>query len=505
MATRSTKSGAEEKCDYTKLPLKSIEIVERPEEGQEHKVVFFNPRDLASFSTDSMVELRQSIRTDELLKPIAVRELKIGKKTIHQLLAGERRYRTLTQILEGNLPCYSSQAVRPEKWRAKSVVISLGTFAHVVKQTGDEVEIELWDDDDKPTGEFRTVPADALDPTLPAKRVHAKVPCKVIQNCSDERAMRIAMTENEHQQPLTTAEEITVVERLMRGEVKQEQVSYMMSKNITWVSQTASFRNQLPKEAFDKLTDGTMMRHVAVNLLSYKAEDREKLFDATVVAEEKETAAKILEHQLNVDAAEDEVEMLEDDALQAEAAGDDKTAKQSRKKAASAGKKAAAAGVKRDKAEAESGRVQQGHVQQAAATEGILPKKAKVLPRADIQKCFVDNVELLLEEDGSVIDPVCEKRVNAELLHLVKATAHAILTGKRDALDVIRSVKVDAGTWALPETESDENELSDGESDEGEFDPDAYDASEDAHEDEAYDDAQSLMDNIEDGVYGDSD
>lgn len=501
MATKSQKNGAE-KCDYTKLPLKSIEIVDRPEIGQEHKVIFFNPRDLASFSDESMVELRQSIRTDELLKPLVVREVKNGRKTVYQLLAGERRYRTLSQILEGNLYCYASKVERPAKWRAQTVVISLGTFAHVVKQIGDNVEIELWDENDKPTGEIRTVDADALDPTLVAKKVHANVPCKIIRNCSDERAMRIAMTENEHQQALTTAEEITVVERLILGGIKQDQVCYMMSKNVTWVSQTASFRNQLPEEAFDKLADGTMMRHVAVNLLSYKAEDRKELFDATIVAEEKETAAKILEHQMDVDAAKDEAEMLEHDAKQAEAVGDDKVAKQSLKKAASADKKAIAFGAKRDKAQADSGKIQQGHVHSASAATDISPKKAKVLPRAEIQKCFVDNVKVLLKDGDDVIDPLCEKIVSNELLNVVMATANAILIGKRDPLDVIRSVKIDAGMWTDPTEEVSDNPCVDGDADsDGEFDPDTYGDSYDPHEDEAGD----LMDSIVDGVYDDDD
>jgi hypothetical protein len=502
MATkkRNTKKGVRITGDgggYPRLPLKSIEIVERPQEGKEDDVLFFNPRDPANFTPESMAELRFSVRTDELLEPLVVRAQVSGcMYSAIQLLAGERRFRTLLQIVKDNVACFSSLAPVPAKWRAKMVVLHLDNFAQVVKQTGDEVEIALWDEHDKPTGETRTVPAEELSPTLPASKVYATVPCKVIQNCTDGRAMRIAMSENEHSQPLTTAEEIAVVERLLRKKLKQEQIAYMLATNITWVSQTASFRHQLPEEAFEKLVDGTMVRHVAVNFLSYRPGDRQKLFDATVKAEEKDTAEKVRQHQLEMDAAEDEADMLSADAKKAAEAGDDKAAKKAARQAAAAGKKAEVSAGKKAKAESQAGKIKQGHVQKGAVEAGVAPKKAKMLPRGDIETCFVTNVDSLLEGGTSVIDAICEKRVMPELLNVVKATALAILNGKRDAVEVIRTVKVAAGTWSLPETDDDD----------GEFDPEAYDPDDDddpdfdPHEDEAYEDTLDLMDRIDDGV-----
>jgi len=458
---------------YPKVPLNSIEIVERPPEGQEHTKVFFNPRKLSSFTPESMAELYWSIRTDELLEPLVVRVLgEANNIQSVQLLAGERRLRTLMRLVAENVPCYSSELAVPEKWRANTVVLHEGRFAQVKKHGTDGVEIDLWDDQDQPMGEAVVVPAEELLPTQPASKLYGNVACKVLHNITDERAMRVAMTENQKHRNLTIAEEIEAVERLTRMSLRQQKIAYMLATNITWVSQTSSFREELPEEAFDKLMKGEMSRNVAVNLLGYRRQDRAALYEATVKAEEEETRKKILEHQLAQEQFEDQKEILEDAAEQAESAGDAKAAKQRRKKAQVADKKAHAEAEKRKRAEEGKGVIKQGHIQKAAATTGIQPKKAKVLPRPDIE-AFVATTDKLIGK--KTVDPICQEVVPDEALRYVKATAEAILGGQRDPLAVVRTVKVGMGKWTVADTEDDPDAPED---EDDTFDPDQYDPDE---------------------------
>lgn len=459
---------------YPRVPLSAIEIVERPPEGQEHTKVFYNPRKLSSFTPESMVELYWSIRTDELLEPLVVRVLGDADNiSAVQLLAGERRLRTLMRLVSENVPCYSSELAVPKKWRANSVVLFEGRFAQVKKHNTDGVEIDLWDEQDKATGELLTVPADELLPTIPATKLYDTVACKVLHNITDERAMRVAMTENQKHRSLTIAEEVEAVERLTRMGLRQQKIAYMLATNITWVSQTSSFRSELPDEAFEKLMRGEMSRNVAVNFLGYHFKDRQTLFEATVKAEEEDTRQKLLEHQLAQEQAEDEKEILEESAKQAEEAGDDKTAAKRRKKAEAAEKKAKKEAERKARIEEKKGTIKSGHVQKAAATTGIKPKKAKVLPRPDIE-AFIAAADKLIGK--KTIDPICQESVPDEALCFVKATAEAILSGQRDPLAVIRTVKVGSGKWSVADTEEDDPDAP--EDQEEAFDPDEYDPEE---------------------------
>jgi ParB-like chromosome segregation protein Spo0J len=507
--TKSTRTIKIEDGSYPLVPTASIEIVERPKEGEEHLQLFYNPRDPSNFTPESMAELRRSIRTDGLLEPLVVRALQTrGRVTGIQLLAGERRLRSLNHILSENLYCFSETTPQPARWRTNQIVTYLGEFGVIKSTKGGVIEICLWDENDQPTDEI--VSADPADiyPTVAGSKLYAKVPCKVVYNCSDERAMRLAMTENEQQQALTVAEEITVVERLSRTELKQKRIAYMLGTNVTWVSQTASFRQELPPDAFEKLMAGKMTRHVGVKFLSYRATDRQKLYEESVLAEEKDTEAKIRAHQIAMESHEDLADIHEHEADKAEAAGDDSGAKKARKKAASAGKKAETAKKRRDRVAVEAGTLKQSHVEKGAVAAGVKPRKAKMLPRGDVQEAYVTGVAELLGK-RKVIDPVCEEEVPQEYLQVVKATAEAILAGDRDPLQVVRGLMVQAGTWTIPDDaveapddeaalEGDEEEYDDGEYDDADAEYDDADAEFDPDDD--YDDGYQDM---EDYMQGD--
>ena len=75
---------------YTKLPITKIQISEA------------NPR--KAFDEVSILGLAQSIKTDGLLQNLIVGKAK-GKKKLHPIICGERRFRAISHLVEnGDLP-----------------------------------------------------------------------------------------------------------------------------------------------------------------------------------------------------------------------------------------------------------------------------------------------------------------------------------------------------------------------------------------------------------------
>ena len=75
---------------YTKLPITKIQISDA------------NPR--KAFDEDSILGLAQSIKTDGLLQNLIVGKAK-GKKKLHPIICGERRFRAISHLVEnGDFP-----------------------------------------------------------------------------------------------------------------------------------------------------------------------------------------------------------------------------------------------------------------------------------------------------------------------------------------------------------------------------------------------------------------
>lgn len=75
---------------YTKLPITKIQVSDA------------NPR--KAFDDDSIIGLAQSIKTDGLLQNLIVGKAK-GKKKLHPIICGERRFRAISLLVEnGDLP-----------------------------------------------------------------------------------------------------------------------------------------------------------------------------------------------------------------------------------------------------------------------------------------------------------------------------------------------------------------------------------------------------------------
>ena len=274
------------------------------------------------------------------------------------------------------------------------------------------------------------------------------MPCRLVYDCTDQRALRLAFTENDQSEPLTISEEVALVERLEKTGLKQDEIAEMLGSNVTWVSQTSNFREQLPKAAFQKLIKGEMARHVAVAFLSYAPEDRESLYTASVEAEESETAERIKQHRQDKDRLEDEEELLMAEAKKAEKQGNIKLASKAQRKASAAATKADKAADRLERAKSEKGTIKQGHVKKGAIQKGLQPKKAKSLDRDDIEATFVEGIIPYLDDEQ--IDEISGERVPVQYAAIVRRTALAIIGGIRDPLYPIREFMYEHGEWMMP-------------------------------------------------------
>lgn len=436
--TPSKSKGIQIKGDgkYPLVPLSAVTIVERPKKGE--KKLFYNPRSAERFSEDALASLRMSIRVDGLQKPPIVRTVEEdGIISKVELVAGERRTRCCMKIVADDLPCYDEDEPIPSTFKAGSTVLYRGHFCEVVSQKKDAVTL-IKD------GEQQVVPYEDVRPTVSGAKLYGHVPCKVARNCSDRQALRLAFIENDEAEPLPISDQIALVERLLAEGEKQEDIADIIGSNPTWVSQTANFRKELPPKAFQKLVSGMMSRHVAVTLLSYDPDVRNRLFDEAVVEEERISQARIRDFETQVVEAEDSEDLYEDEASEAEAEGRDEKARKARKRAAAAKRKGQDARARRRRAEDEAGVVTQGHVQKAALKLGVAPIRGKILSRAEINSHIEKLTEMI---STGTVDPDTGKKPPVEYLSLVKRTLVAVLEGEKDPTAIYRDFMIANGYW----------------------------------------------------------
>lgn len=429
------------------VPIVAIRIVERPQEGHEHEKLFFNPRDLTSFTPEEMEDLLFSVRVDGLQNPLVVRAINEGGTVSSvELISGERRLRVLQRIYEEDQLCFDEQSsTQSKKWHKDSVVIHRGHFAKVLDCADGSAKIQFFNRENQLIDAILDVPATELLETISGKQLYEKVPCRVHYNCDDERALGLAFIDNDKHRKFQPKEEIALVERLLRSGLKQGQVAEVLRTNETWVSHTLSFREKLPQAAFQKLLDGGLTRNVAVSIMSYPEKDRKALFAATLEVAAQDNLERIERHEVQQIQNEDAEDLALHDQKKAEEIGDAAAAKKAKRKAKAAHTKASKAKISKDRAVAADGHVKQSHVQKAAAKTGIKPKKAKFLSKEEVLAIYIDEIEQYL--DGDQIDPICGEDIPADYVAIMRGTAQAILEGERDPLAVIRNFMVDDGRW----------------------------------------------------------
>lgn len=437
----------------THLKLKDIEFAPRPKPGEELKMVFFNPRpEDEVMDPEKSAKLTYSLQIEGQIEPPAVRvwtdPTDRKKITKVQHVAGERRLRCLNTIYDQKLPCVDYDSAKPECFEVGSVVNYKNRFGTVTKTEDGTVFIEVCDHLSDHKVELMECPYEDVLPTRPGDEIFEFVKVQIYFDISDERAMRIAFSENDNSEPLSVKAEVMLVERYLAMGYKQAQVAFMLNTNITFVSQRAAFRAQLPQEAFGKLMSGKMAAHVAVKMLSYDNSKRAAMYSEMVDLEMVESKDTIRKHELAQERHEDEADIHRSNATKADRSGDSQTAEKERKQAATSERRAGQEKARKERAEADSGTLRQGHAERAAARLGITPRKAKILPKEQIESLYVKGMTKFVA--GGETDPICNEEIPGDLASIVRRTALAILNGQLDPLTIIREYKVENEEWTLP-------------------------------------------------------
>jgi hypothetical protein len=431
------------------MKLKDIKFAPRPAPGEELTLGFFNPRPEEEVNNPETSEkLRYNLRIEGLIEPPAIRlwtdpaDNEVPIDNCH--IAGERRLRRLNEIYDQNLLCADYVNPKPESFKKGDSVVAMSRFGIVQKQEGTVVTI-IFDGKDVCQCEWESVV-----PTICGNKAFEWIEVKIYKDISDERAMRIAFAENDQGVPLSVKAEILLVERYLAMVPKktQQEVAHILNSNITFVSQRASFRKELPALAFEKLMNGDMAANVAVNILSRPKEQREAYFAAMLAEEELTTEEVIRRHRLAMEKFEDDADLHADAAKKAAAEGDDVTAQREKKKAASAERKAKIERDRKARAEADAGKIRAGHASRAQTKTGITARKGSMLNREQIEEVFVKGLMKYITEEQ--VDQVTGETIPCEDAAKIRRFALAILSGNTDFVSVLREYYVSNDVWTLP-------------------------------------------------------
>ena len=383
---------------YPCVPLSKIQLSERPDEGQEHTKLFFNPRFMDSFDSESMEELRNSIKEIGLMHPLSVRITTQDEEISDiELISGERRFRCLQWLVEN--------------------------------------EEEVYDRDQ--------------DCMVSAAELYEKIPCCVHYDIDDEKALRLACDENGKTKTLSVAEDVALVERLITMGYPTEKIIAITGQQASWVSHTVNFRKKLSLKAFEMLLDGRLPRSAAVNMLGYREEDRDALLEAAIEHEKEITSQKLNEIDEEIEEAEETESLANWEEEKAQEVGDEDLVKQAKKAKVKAEKQKEKATSKKNKLESHSGVLSQGDLQAGARKEKLTPKTPKQLNRQDIGS-LVEQIDEWIKA-GEYYDELYAQEVGQDILQTVRSVAVSISEGDRDPISIIRKVMIATDEWEDPD------------------------------------------------------
>lgn len=377
---------------------------------------FSNPRGRAKgggFDREPMAELEKSIIKNGLQLPLLLR--KLGDDTL-QLIAGERRLQAIKNI--------------KKKSKKKPLLV------HNIQTNEKE-------------------PADKVYETIFVR----------ITECDDETALSLAVDENEQSQPLTVADQVRLVEGLLKTGMKPTVICRNLNKNAAWVNHTQHFRDQLPEDCFSALMNGEINRHVATELMRYPTEVRSELWgDCQAVLKGKiESKRKELDSKLEVAAGEKEIA----DASKEMAGELGLNEKEAESKAASAGKKLEKAKDDKEEFENNPPTLTGGDVSTAAVNTNKKAKTPQAFNKRKIEEYYIDPLMAALEMDTRGGDPgekvrkkdeVTGRYYPKQVLFAALQVCEGIVNQDKDVFEVIREYMFDIGKWERPEEEEYEDE-----------------------------------------------
>lgn len=221
---------------------KKIEIVQFDSKDVKDKSkVFRNPRTVINpgFSPEKMAELRGAIAKDGLKQPLEVR--KVGDSI--KLVAGERRLRSIRQLLMNDDLCYNPNTRSMER----------------------------------------------------ASKVYKEVCCKVVDCQDDKDALRHAIMENLLHEHLTDHELLVLCHRLEEADYTRAEQAEIFSKSEAWISQSHSLLDCHSLIA-EYMSKGVLGRTQALQFLQIPRDKVEEVLkhamaDSLTQAEAKEAEA----------------------------------------------------------------------------------------------------------------------------------------------------------------------------------------------------------------------
>jgi hypothetical protein len=428
--------------EFVLITPEEIRIAEAPDptaEGYDPSLYkFYNPRGRekgGGFDKEPMEELMDSIIKLGLQQPILARlvqedgnfnDLHEEQNDTPQLIAGERRLMAITKLK-----------------KKKTLVYNKSTH-----------EME------------------------PADEVYETIPVSLLTDCNDETALSLAVDENEQSQPLTPKDQVRLVEDLLAVGLTPNQICDRLNKNPAWVNHTQHFKTSLPEACFGALMAGEITRHVATELLKYKAEDREEIWEEAQAALTGKRGQKREELEGKVEDAAGQVEVTDAEKQLAGQLGLDE--EEAANAAAEAEEQLEESMDNLTEFEDEPTTMTGGDITSAGSSTGNKPKTPSAFPKKKIEKHYIDplraalGIEVGEEPDETVKfkDSVTGKTFPRHILQCCLDTCEGIVAQDNDVFEVLRELMYDLGKWDRPEATDEEDEIED--------DPDAeYEDAED--------------------------
>lgn len=353
------------------------------------KLVFQNPRHISTnsgkplgegFGKAAMDELFHALVTEGMKNPLSCRWLP-GKNKV-QLVDGERRKRCIDKLRKEN------------------------PMVHVPS-----------------TGE-----------TVSAVEHYEYIDCR-IEEMSDESALKHAISMTESSKHFGEGALVLLVQHLRNHNMDDKTILSIMSKSASWLKQSDDIL-QLDKESLAAFCNNKINRTVALRLLTVDEKKRSILLDKSSEISKARIEKEIEKHDLQIEEAQQELQEVEKEA--AEVAGRPRKEKKVSKKISMARDKVdQKVKEKEEVQEKGTAKVILKDLQLAAQEEGLTEEvKPKPLSAVKIQKCYLDVINKLIDNDG--VDEESEDIVlESQNLELAKIICEGILQGYEDIIALI--------------------------------------------------------------------
>lgn len=367
----------------------------------------FNPRQEAGFDVRSMEELESSIREDGLLEYPNVRPVKNG----FQLLAGERRLRAINNLVKRDDLVYD----------------------------------------------------EATDKKVRASVLYETVPCRVVKNADDMRAIRIAVQENGLHHAVSERDLVDLCEWMLdqdspdhEGKMTRKDVSEKLGKSEAWLCHTLAFKTKLDQKTLAQLFDGEINRSFAIRLMEFPEDRRDDV---------KQAAFEVAQNRFEVAQERAEAEVAEAEVAHEQAVlisntggknSDSATARVDRTK-----KRIAKAKDRVKVVEEQGVQLCQSDLDKGALQIGVDPVGTKGLSTKQLHDRWIDQLDESLAKE-KVRCPKTQRVFPKRDILLVRAIAQAIADGGKNPLDALASFYMDQGGWGQFGDETFSNRLDKG-------------------------------------------